>query len=224
MIEFQRIYTPTAFREERILWRAVIQLNLVRSIRTILETLSTYADMVAETMSGGEDSDHEDYIAFTEELDQMRLRLLPLRHVESLLISKLVSPGEDEATHVGFVTFDDKEKGRARSLGGDTQSLFVPPRRPQEVFVRPNSTWKGAVARGAEGMSNSTRNRPSSSSATGIESPDEVTAVLNSCRDDMMALWEDPKVRAILKRRRVRIDEQPGLYVFCVIFLRRICF
>ncbi|KAJ7770685.1 G-protein alpha subunit-domain-containing protein [Mycena metata] len=37
--QFQRLYTPTAFREERILWRAVIQLNVVRSIRTILETL-----------------------------------------------------------------------------------------------------------------------------------------------------------------------------------------
>ncbi|KAJ6491248.1 guanine nucleotide binding protein, alpha subunit [Mycena vitilis] len=37
--QFQRLYTPTAFREERILWRAVIQLNLVRSIRTILEAL-----------------------------------------------------------------------------------------------------------------------------------------------------------------------------------------
>ncbi|PPQ70506.1 hypothetical protein CVT24_013276 [Panaeolus cyanescens] len=38
--QFQRLYTPTAFREERILWRAVIQLNIVRSIRTILDALS----------------------------------------------------------------------------------------------------------------------------------------------------------------------------------------
>ncbi|KAJ7015783.1 guanine nucleotide-binding protein alpha-4 subunit, partial [Mycena alexandri] len=37
--QFQRLYTPTAFREERILWRAVIQLNVVRSIRTILDAL-----------------------------------------------------------------------------------------------------------------------------------------------------------------------------------------
>ncbi|GAW02896.1 G-alpha-domain-containing protein [Lentinula edodes] len=28
--QFQRLYTPTAFREERILWRGVIQLNIVR--------------------------------------------------------------------------------------------------------------------------------------------------------------------------------------------------
>ncbi|KAJ8688678.1 hypothetical protein PTI98_013436 [Pleurotus ostreatus] len=38
--QFQRLYTPTAFREERILWRAVIQLNIIRSIHTILEALT----------------------------------------------------------------------------------------------------------------------------------------------------------------------------------------
>ncbi|KAJ7931299.1 guanine nucleotide-binding protein alpha-4 subunit [Mycena leptocephala] len=41
--QFQRLYTPTAFREERILWRAVIQLNIVRSIRIILEALDAPA-------------------------------------------------------------------------------------------------------------------------------------------------------------------------------------
>ncbi|KIY63155.1 G-alpha-domain-containing protein [Cylindrobasidium torrendii FP15055 ss-10] len=38
--QFQRLYTPTAFREERVLWRAVIQLNVVRSVRVILDALS----------------------------------------------------------------------------------------------------------------------------------------------------------------------------------------
>ena len=38
--KFQRLYTPTAFREERILWGAVIQLNILRSIRTILDALT----------------------------------------------------------------------------------------------------------------------------------------------------------------------------------------
>ncbi|KAF9527409.1 G-protein alpha subunit-domain-containing protein [Crepidotus variabilis] len=45
--QFQRLYTPTAFREERILWRAVIQLNIVRSIRTILDTLAVYQNQMS---------------------------------------------------------------------------------------------------------------------------------------------------------------------------------
>ena len=38
-VEFQRLYTPTAFREEHILRRTVIQLNL-KSISTILDALT----------------------------------------------------------------------------------------------------------------------------------------------------------------------------------------
>ncbi|KAJ3921300.1 guanine nucleotide binding protein, alpha subunit [Lentinula edodes] len=45
--EFQRLYTPTAFREERILWRGVIQLNIVRSVRIILDALNRPSSPVA---------------------------------------------------------------------------------------------------------------------------------------------------------------------------------
>ena len=42
-LEFQRLYTPNAFREERILWRSVIQLNLVRSVRAVLDAVAADA-------------------------------------------------------------------------------------------------------------------------------------------------------------------------------------
>ncbi|KAJ3860726.1 guanine nucleotide binding protein, alpha subunit [Lentinula novae-zelandiae] len=45
--EFQRLYTPTAFREERILWRGVIQLNIVRSVRIILDALNRTSSPLA---------------------------------------------------------------------------------------------------------------------------------------------------------------------------------
>jgi guanine nucleotide-binding protein alpha-1 subunit len=38
----------------------------------------------------------------------------------------------------------------------------------------------------------------------------EVDAVLEACRDDMIALWKDPVVREILHRRDVRLEEGPG--------------
>lgn len=40
--QFQRLYTPSAFREERVVWKAIIQLNIVRSINTILDTVSLF--------------------------------------------------------------------------------------------------------------------------------------------------------------------------------------
>ncbi|KAH8799253.1 G-alpha-domain-containing protein [Flagelloscypha sp. PMI_526] len=49
--QFQRLYTPTQFRAERILWRAVIQLNIVRSILCILNALENSPN--AGPMLGG---------------------------------------------------------------------------------------------------------------------------------------------------------------------------
>ena len=37
-------------------------------------------------------------------LDALALRLLPLRHVEALLVAKLVPPNESEAVHLGVCT------------------------------------------------------------------------------------------------------------------------
>ncbi|PPQ66642.1 hypothetical protein CVT24_006934 [Panaeolus cyanescens] len=40
LLDFQLMYDPKAFRAERASWRAVIQLNIVRSIHNILDTIS----------------------------------------------------------------------------------------------------------------------------------------------------------------------------------------
>lgn len=40
---------------------------------------------------------------------------------------------------------------------------------------------------------------------------DEPTAILHSLRGELRALWTDPAVRACLKRRKVRVEEMPGL-------------
>lgn len=53
--------------------------------------------------------------------------------------------------------------------------------------------------------------RPTSAGNTGLETPDEPQEVLNSCRKDMMLLWNDEVVREILKRKKVRLEEHPGL-------------
>lgn len=39
------------------------------------------------------------------------------------------------------------------------------------------------------------------------------TRILNSCGPDLIALWSDARVRALLRRKRIRLEEMPGLYV-----------
>ncbi|KAF8430873.1 guanine nucleotide binding protein, alpha subunit [Boletus edulis BED1] len=195
---FQRLYTPTAFREERILWRGVIQLNVVRSVRTIMDALSNVRRPPVD--SGGEDSD-DDAIHIPHEIDLLRMRLTPLRHIEALLIAKLIPPSQDDAASFhGGSSFSAYQSRRSTSA----ERLW----RTQEVFVRPGATWKGALAK-------STRRdgRPISLGDTGMTTRDEAQEVLHSCSDDIMSLWDNKFVREVLRRRKIRLEELPGFFL-----------
>ncbi|KAG7441315.1 G-alpha-domain-containing protein [Guyanagaster necrorhizus] len=249
--QFQRLYTPTAFREERILWRAVIQLNIVRSIRTIIDAVARPASPSTSPARGHRRSPSNkrkpshtkggsnDFVAFSQDssidarldsgnesdpdsdpdnhfyrsqpalpppsssFDELRMRLLPLKHIEQLLIAKLVPPNEDEATH----------------LAGPSHSSPV---RTPEIFVRPGPAWKGGLARARvhypsstsiDTSSSSGGSRPVSAGDIGLETPDEPQEVLHSCRRDMIHLWSDKSVRRILKKKRIRLEEFPGFFL-----------
>ncbi|KAG8216368.1 guanine nucleotide binding protein, alpha subunit [Butyriboletus roseoflavus] len=195
---FQRLYTPTAFREERILWRSVIQLNVVRSVRTIMDTLSNMR--LPPTDSAGEDSD-DDTPHIPHEIDMLRMRLTPLRHIEALLIAKLVPPSEDDiASFAGGASFGAYHSRRTQSAERSWRS--------QEVFVRPGATWKGALAK------NSRRDgRPISLGDTGMTTRDEAQEVLHVSSDDITALWSNKFVREVLRRRKIRLEELPGFFL-----------
>ncbi|KAG5650297.1 hypothetical protein H0H81_012716 [Sphagnurus paluster] len=47
----------------------------------------------------------------------------------------------------------------------------------------------------------------------GIPDLDEATEVIVSCREDMKALWEDSVVRAVLRRRGVRMEDEAGFFL-----------
>ncbi|CAK5272587.1 unnamed protein product [Mycena citricolor] len=236
--QFQRLYTPTAFRAERVHWRAVIQLNIVRSIHTILEALaessaipipgrargrrrstslhafassspgagpstiplSISPDVAPSYYDGGggefafngvdsdPDSDPESaYERFAihppqqtaAAYDGYSMRLLPLRHVEALLIARLVPAHEDEPTHL---------PGRGPDSISSNSS--------GEIFVRPGNRWKGARRRSPDPVPR-----------------DEVQDTLHSCSQVMQGLWLDTDVRNVLKRRKIRLEEGPGFFL-----------
>ncbi|RDB30429.1 Guanine nucleotide-binding protein alpha-4 subunit [Hypsizygus marmoreus] len=275
--QFQRLYTPTAFREERILWRAVIQLNIVRSIRIILETLSSPTQKSPKTSpyssprsrarsisrpppipahipplpssdytndadfgngddfhssrarvdSGGESDPESDSdmlsrsnpsstTLISSPLEALKTRLLPLRHIEALLIAKLVPPNEDEATHLAGPSHSTYPPGHQNGTAGVSF-------RNQEIFVRPGAGWKGALSKARvnypsysgsnESPPSPETGRPTSAGNTGLETPDEPQEVLHSCRKDMIMLWNDEVVREILNRKKVRLEELPGFFL-----------
>ena len=212
--EFQRLYTPSAFREERIHWHSIIQLNLIRSVHTILDTLddvrphelpsappspssspplgprrlapslySARQTFYGDSASDTDSAETPPAPALPTHLVELRARLEPLRRVEALLLSRLVPPSEDAP----FLP----ERPRADSTG--------------EVFVRPGS-WKrgwrfGPFGGGGHGPVGEEER----------ELAGEVQNVLWRCSSDLMSLWYDMTVRAILKKRKIRLEESPGL-------------
>jgi hypothetical protein len=173
----------------------VIQLNLVRSIRLIVDTIS---EVHRSAILSEDESDGEEEFQLSDKLLAITDRLKPLRHIENILVTKLVPPNEAEATSLGS----------RPDIISSSQS-----RKDQEIFVRPGKGWHGTLLRGARSF------RPTSAGSTGLETPDDAQCVLDSCRPDMIALWRNPTVRAILQRRKVRLEELPGLYVIMFSFV-----
>ena len=91
----------------------------------------------------------------TTPFEALKARLLPLQHIEALLIAKLVPPNEEEATrlHAGPSDYQDgmysdnnvhhhqHHHKRGQHGRGNSQKYN------QEIFVRPCASWKGALAR-----------------------------------------------------------------------------
>ncbi|KZV99265.1 G-alpha-domain-containing protein [Exidia glandulosa HHB12029] len=184
-LEFQLMYAPNAFRDERFAWRGVIYLNLVRSIRRIVDALS--ADYENEIDADGEPirpgtatSVHS--AEKQEQFDTIRARLQPLLSLEGKLIRML--NGED--------------------LTDDTRSIAS-----KEIYVHSNAPWKKVAAklRGAATNTMSTPEVPSG------HVDDDPAHTLAASKLDMITLWRDPAVRDVLNRRKMRLEESSGFFL-----------
>lgn len=129
-LEFQLLYCPSAFHSERIAWRAVIYLNLVRSVRRYehspflsdlpLILLTRILEALAPESDALDDHDDLDSTEVGADLvissngrppsailgtrvagyEEYRRRLAPLAELEDRLTRLLAAPDEDEATHL----------------------------------------------------------------------------------------------------------------------------
>ena len=173
----------------------------MRSIHTILDTLTDIRrrdvyPSTPYTSDPDSDSESEHHVALPPHLEELRRRLYPLRHAESMLMAKLCSTNEHEATTLGY--------GGSNSVNGNVPSPWnqTPPHafHHDEFFVRPGASWKSRSS-----------GRPQSAGTTGQETIDECQTMLHQCRPDIVALWNDAVVRQVLRRRKVRLEESPGL-------------
>ncbi|KAJ3984681.1 guanine nucleotide binding protein, alpha subunit [Lentinula detonsa] len=134
--QFQLLHTPSAFHAERIAWRAVIYLNLVRSVRRILDTLSPEADI----------DDHDDEPLETASIiissnghppstisgtrvpkyEVYKKRLEPLIQLEEKLTRLLTAPGDsDEPTRLPL-SWHQHDSLLTMTNGRPTPTITIP--------------------------------------------------------------------------------------------------
>ncbi|KDQ53612.1 hypothetical protein JAAARDRAFT_39301 [Jaapia argillacea MUCL 33604] len=222
---FQINYAYRAWSEERASWRAVIQLNLVRSVNTILDILSKEMtpssvpssptsprfrlpsspslspintsspyrypsdeqlsqDLASSSSASGSSTivavprsssrprtqiGPRPRYAFSERHKLLKLRLQPLRRIQTDLEIRLGSAASSESESSTSLTsptylpssFNDYDRpgtGVSSINGGIFNDLHpVNPHRPREFFVRSNSGWKAALCKVRPRLSVNTR-------------------------------------------------------------------
>lgn len=79
----------------------------------------------------------------------------------------------------------------------------------KDFSVHTSTNWKKAFALG--GKSKSPKSAHSGEIEGWWEDPDDPVHILNACAPAMVELWRDPKVRARLREKRLRLEESSGL-------------
>lgn len=184
---FQLVFAPQYFYAEAEAWRAVIHLNLVRSVNFVLDMLEDPNPTRSQSAGGYPRSppptNSNDHLRMSNELRYLKMRLVPLRSVEQMLTRRF--------TPWDIPTGDASTKPRYQQD------------RASEVSVRGLSGWKSLLKN---------RRQPNSSAVS--DDLEDSQRVIEACKDDMTALWEDPVVREGLKKRNIQLQDQSGLYVY----------
>ncbi|KAG6861685.1 hypothetical protein C0995_013254 [Termitomyces sp. Mi166 len=174
---FQLFHSNKAFRTERASWRAVIQLNVVRSVRLILHVMTEAQTVVSPAIFSEAEPEAKHPILTPEHL-RLKMRLLPLQQVEETLLRKLTPQGsaEWETTRLSPVT-NLPYSGR---------------NAPGELALNSLTPWKNAFNRLVTGTRTSL-----DSQDIDFDDPNDPGVILNACKDDIYALWTDMAIKEL---------------------------
>jgi hypothetical protein len=236
--EFQRIYTPTAFREERIHWRVIIQLNVIRSVHTILGAVAAYRRQTSRTrvrtLSGPRwDSRSQVPSVGTDGKGKGKGRMDPESDFDD--DTRPLDPATRSFYADSYSEEEFQEDADLDAIAERLMPLWRVEAMLKERLVPPSEDEPADLGAGAVGLtasalglakevfvrpgrwrSGGAGTRPAT--AIAAEAADEGQRVLFECRYDLMQLWASMRVREILALRRVRPEEESGLCVSPLVF------
>ncbi|EIW81317.1 G-alpha-domain-containing protein [Coniophora puteana RWD-64-598 SS2] len=200
---FQLMNSPKAFRHERASWRAIIQLNVVQSVHSILELMSkaphgssrpSTANLGATSPGGSKD---RGYPTLTAEHLKLKMRLAPLIQVEESLVRKLLGSG--------IHGYDCSKLSNVTNLPY-SERLTTDGRK--ELTVNSASRWKGTFNRLFNG-----RESVESEMMIDWDDPDDPGNILHACSEDMIKLWADPTIHKLMDVEKMRPEEMAGFFL-----------
>ncbi|KAJ7628197.1 guanine nucleotide binding protein, alpha subunit [Mycena polygramma] len=190
---FQLMCEPKAFRAERASWRAIIQLNVIRSVRIILDALGPTSNPADQTSPRSSCSSYSSRDSLRPDADLLGIRMRLLR---------LVEMGDELARRLG--TPADPP---VAPQGPATSPLFRR-RAGKEIALNSTVAWKNAFMR-----DDATRESVETQDLVDWENPNDPGVVLYERADDLRRLWAHPTVHAVLERQGIRLQESPGFFL-----------
>ncbi|KAJ7633624.1 guanine nucleotide binding protein, alpha subunit [Mycena polygramma] len=194
---FQLMCEPKAFRAERASWGAIIQLNVISSLRIILDALAAPSNPT-EIPSGPLASSSSRPLSLDSDLLALRTRLLPLLQIEDTLKLRLASPDIENF----------QELAPTSAARGQTISTIPRRRAGKEIAVNSTVPWKSTFMRGTTG-----RESFDTQNVVDWDDVEDPGPILHARSEDMQRLWTNPTVRAILNRQGIRLQESPGFFL-----------
>lgn len=201
--------------QERASWRSVIFLNLVRNVNEILDQLASELAAArrqptfANSEESSEDSEpnssrrrsNKPPLKFKEKHRLLSLRLGPLRGIQADLERRLGF----EATEL--YTTDETTAAPFEASRPERRAL-------QEFSINSSNGWKTALDK-----LRPMRRQDAGPMTRRQRDEDETTAeVIDSCREDIKAIWEDATITDMLNRRKSRrLEDAPGLLVLSLV-------
>ncbi|KAF8205858.1 guanine nucleotide binding protein, alpha subunit [Mycena galopus ATCC 62051] len=189
---FQLMCGPKAFRSERASWRAIIQLNVIRSVRIILEALTAHSssrDLPPSPRSSYSSYSSSDSLRPDSDLLALRMRLLSVLEIEDILKRRLAAPDPPRFSY-------------------PTVSPMFQRRTNKEIVVNSSVPWKSAFLRDTVD-----RDSIDTQNAVDWDAEDDPGPVLHAQSEDLQRLWAHPTVRAILERQGIRLQESAGFFL-----------
>lgn len=223
--QFQLMYSPASLESERMSWRTVVYFNVVRSLKQILVTLDAWDDM-------DDDSDSQSTLE-RQELGQDEHLLVGTSHASFVGLpvdalssaTQLSSPREASPTKSSPVSdlrhrllpLVNTEPQLADRLSG---GVAVSGSGKGEVYVR--TGWQGRTIHAGQKLLGRRLKRPETENTElPVERPgtamsteassdaliEHVATMLDQFCEDIKFLWEHPVVRALISKRKLKLDE-----------------